>query len=353
MNKKNILHVIDSLVIGGAETLLINTVNSLPNYNNHIATLLPINDFEDKLTCKNITCLNFTKRTRILTIALKLRQIIKENKIDIIHCHLFWATLVARIACIGLDVKFIFSLHTVMSKDSFNNSKLMLWVEKLTYTNKQIVIGVSNTVLKDYNDSVGIKGESHVLYNFIDNSFFISQKKHERVNNNIIKLVAVGNIKPVKNYEYLIEVFKQIDNSKFSLDIYGEGEKKEVLKKEVSKHNLNIEFKGSSSKINSILPLYDAYVMPSLHEGFGIAPLEAMAISLPVLLSDIDVFREIANDEALFFNPTNPDDLRNILNKFANDEIDTIKMIRKGKARAALISKKEDYLKKLNAIYLD
>ena len=50
----------------------------------------------------------------------------------------------------------------------------------------------------------------------------------------------------------------------------------------------------------------DAFVYPSLHEGFGIPLLEAMACDTPVLASDIAVFHEVAGDAARFFNPLDP-----------------------------------------------
>ncbi len=50
------------------------------------------------------------------------------------------------------------------------------------------------------------------------------------------------------------------------------------------------------------MPYYDVYMMPSVSEGFGLALLEAMAVSLPCVCSDIGVFREILrDDEAAFF----------------------------------------------------
>ena len=51
------------------------------------------------------------------------------------------------------------------------------------------------------------------------------------------------------------------------------------------------------------------FVFPSLHEGFGVPLLEAMACGAPVVASDIDVFREVAGSAAIYFNPRDPDDL--------------------------------------------
>jgi len=125
------------------------------------------------------------------------------------------------------------------------------------------------------------------------------------------------------------------------------------LEDEVEKYNLNINFRGSTSQLPEILPNFDAYIMPSLFEGFGIAPLEAMAVGIPVILSNIDVFTEIAGEVALFFNPYQVEDLVSILNKIISNEIDLYSNLSNAKNRVLELSEKENYLNKLQKIYLD
>lgn len=61
-------------------------------------------------------------------------------------------------------------------------------------------------------------------------------------------------------------------------------------------------FTGYRDNVSAFLPYYDIYMMPSVSEGFGLALLEAMAVGLPCVCSDIGVFREILrDDEAAFF----------------------------------------------------
>lgn len=344
-----ILHIIDSLNRGGAENIVANTISDLKEFDHTIVLLDGKSDFE--ITSSTIYNLNHTRKHHIFRSVLKLRKIVKENKIKIVHAHLFWSTIIARIACAGLRVKFHFTIHTMMSKDSFDNSWVMTTLEKLTYRSNHIAIGVSESVLKDYDKTIGIKGESHVLYNFVNDAFFKNQPT-PKWSLKSIKLVAVGNIKPVKNYDLLIETFKKLDNSYFSLDIYGEGPALKQYQKHAKKHNLNIDFKGKNDGLDQLLSNYDIFIMPSFYEGFGIAPIEAMAIGLPVLLSDIPTFREIAAEVAHFFDPNNSQSLVELLQVIRNEKIDLNKLSALGKEKAHELSSKKRYLERLSKIYL-
>ena len=63
----------------------------------------------------------------------------------------------------------------------------------------------------------------------------------------------------------------------------------------------------------------DCFVFPSLYEGFGLPPLEAMACGCPVLVSDIPVEREVCGDAALYFNPLEPSEILRIITQYLND----------------------------------
>ncbi|HPP66324.1 MAG TPA: glycosyltransferase, partial [bacterium] len=55
----------------------------------------------------------------------------------------------------------------------------------------------------------------------------------------------------------------------------------------------------------------DLFVFPSLYEGFGLPPLEAISLRCPVILADIPVLKEIFNDTVLYFNPLSENDMAN------------------------------------------
>jgi glycosyltransferase involved in cell wall biosynthesis len=63
-----------------------------------------------------------------------------------------------------------------------------------------------------------------------------------------------------------------------------------------------------------------AFVFPSLYEGFGIPPLEAMTQGCPVLAADIPAVREASGDAALYFDPFRQDELVDAMRRIVTDD---------------------------------
>lgn len=95
----------------------------------------------------------------------------------------------------------------------------------------------------------------------------------------------------------------------------------------------------------------DAFVFPSLQEGFGIPLVEAMRCSTPIIASDIPVFREICGEGALFFNPHVDTELAEQLNAVTEPATQN-RLAAAGKERANLFSW-DEAAKKVENIYLE
>ncbi len=352
--KKTILYIIDSLERGGAEIMLVSPLPEIHrNYNIIIVTLRPENVFtKQELVCEKIYCLQMNSRTELFHVAGKLKKIISENEVTLVHSFLYWSSIVARIAC-GKKVPCVFSLATIMTAGVYKLkwfSSYTLLLERLTYRKNHFVISPTKEVLLDFDKSVGLKGKSEVLYNFVKVEFFENTIDYANQKNRL-RLVAVGNLKDVKNYQVLIEAFKFLKNFNVSLDIYGEGPEREMLQKQITSNGLAIELKGIHNKVYEVLPGYDAYVMCSYIEGFGVSAAEAMAIGLPLLLSDLKVLREISGGNALFFNPFDPQSFAKLINTIFNADTNLKCLSDKAKEIAKNNYTKEIYLQSLFKVY--
>ncbi len=358
MYKKKIIWIIDSLGKGGAETLLVNLLPSIKDkYIVHLVVLSKVNDFGFEFIQQNtasVTYLDNKGKKSFITHFFLLRKFIKQKKPDLVRSDLVYSSLLARLAT-PKNIKLYFAIHSLLSMDSFSKSKVMLFAEKLTYKKDHNLIAVSEAVLKDYDHSVGVKGKSYVLKNYISKDFYLNKKIN--YSEKIKKVVCVGNIKEVKNYQLLINTFKKYPqlNCDYTIDIYGGGTLMNELKKDAANNNLSIIFKGPAAEVFNVLKYYDAYLIPSLHEGFGISLAEAMTMGLPVIASDIPVLKETTNGLGYFFDPNSPVSLAEVLSKIKNlndAEMDAMYCQTKKAQEYALDNYSEKtYLNKLEKIY--
>ena len=130
--------------------------------------------------------------------------------------------------------------------------------------------------------------------------------------------LAVSSLDPRKNFARLIEVFNDIHDLK--LYIVGSAGRIFAQQTDKSTSNDNIRYLGRVSD-DDLLRLYNqaaCFIFPSIYEGFGLPPIEAMACGCPVLVSDIPVCREVCTDAALYFNPYDTKSIQDCINHFLN-----------------------------------
>lgn len=84
--------------------------------------------------------------------------------------------------------------------------------------------------------------------------------------------------------------------------------------------------------------LADLFVFPSLYEGFGIPPLEAMACGTPVVCSDNSSLPEVVGDAAYTFNPYDTELIREAMEKVLSDEALAASLIEKGYERVKMFT---------------
>jgi len=352
--KKTIIYIIDSLGRGGAEVMLVSTLQDVRlHYQPIIVTLAPDNAFTDQeLEGIEIICLHATGKRKVLSAAKKLKEIIREKNPSLIHSNLYWGVIVSRLAC-GHKTPHVFSLATMMTTGIYQHkwySGYTKILDLLTYRKYQAIISPTREVLDDFEKAIGLRGKNEVLYNFVMDEFFDHSIEYIAPDKGL-KLVAVGNLKDVKNYQLLVDAGKLLTQYQVSIDIYGEGPDRGVLQQQINDFGLSIQLKGLNEKIYEVLPRYDGFVMCSLVEGFGISAAEAMAIGLPLLLSDIAPLREISKGNALFFDPRDPRSFATVVKKIVDGQIDLQNLSLTGKKIAFENYTKARYLKGLLQFY--
>lgn len=318
--KKTILHFIYDLGRGGAEMMMVKVIRELKEYNNIVVTIIPKNHFGAELECDKLYCLNLKSILLFPKGAIQLRRIINKHKVDLVHSHLFWPTIIARMGT-PKKIPLLTTIHAFIATSVEYKIWYIRFLDKLTYRiRKNVIIAVAQGAKQQYFDFLHLKPyKAYSLYTFVDlrefndSRIIASPGKSEN-----FRLISVGALRIQKNLKYLLEAFTLLKNEKFELDVYGAGPLFRELQRIIDERGLKVNLKGEVRDIAGIMRHYDLFAMCSTFEGFSLSVLEAMAMKMPLLLSDIESFREQCVDTAIFF------DLNNV-----NDFVDKLRLLSK------------------------
>lgn len=351
-SNNKILHIIDSLEVGGAERLLVDTVNGLEEFDHHVISLSDKASLRTSLKGNvKFSSLGFKSKLDTLRCAREIRRYIRENKISVVHSHLVMGNILARLGT-PRNVPVFNTLHTLAGARFFSpRGGWRKWLERFSYRKRHHLIAVSNEVLSDYRASIGIKGKTTVLYNFVEDKFFVDQSK-SFVAGGDLKAVAVGTLKEAKNFRFLIEAFRHLP-PEISLEIFGDGPLRTELQVLIDQLNVNVKLRGSHPAVETILRNYDLFLMSSLYEGHPIALVEAMACGLPAVVTDIPVLREATGNHGLFYTPGNHGEFARMMKDIASGSIDINPYAAHNLEYANKIGRKSQYLSTLKRLYLD
>jgi glycosyltransferase involved in cell wall biosynthesis len=206
------------------------------------------------------------------------------------------------------------------------------------------IITVSQATADDVKKFYGRTNNVHVVHHGVDNERFGLPSEEEKVESwnmlvskypNFKKpyILYVGQIQPRKNLVRLIEAFEKVkkDNSELQLVVAGSHG---WLNKEIKDRVKESKFKESilmpGRVDDELLPaLYwhaEAYVLPSLYEGFGMPILEAFGCGCPVVTSNISSMPEVAGEAAVLVEPRSVDSIAGGINE-AIDRKDELKQL--------------------------
>lgn len=171
----------------------------------------------------------------------------------------------------------------------------------------------------------------------------------------------VGNIKPHKNLERLIEAFHELrKESQFEslkLVIIGdEISRYQGLRRAVHRHKLHkhVRFFGfvGPATLAVLYRLARVFVFPSLYEGFGLPPLEAMYFGTPVVTSNVSSLPEVVGDAAILVDPYSPASIAEGMRRALTDEELRASLRERGMARAREFSW-EHSVERIHGVYTE
>ena len=234
---------------------------------------------------------------------LKIRKIIFENDIDIVHCHTSHAHTLGYLAAFGHFAKVVvsrrvdFSIYRkgirFLSKFKYNHmcDKIIAVSSKI----REVLIkdGIKSNKINVIMDGIDTEKFKDVEYAYLYNEFNIPE--------NCKILVNVAALVPHKGQEFLIRAMKNVlkKHPETLLFIVGEGKLKDNLIKLTKELNIseNIIFTGFRKDVGAFLNIADIFIITSVEEGLCTSILDALALDKIVVATDAGGIPEVIRDE--------------------------------------------------------
>jgi glycosyltransferase involved in cell wall biosynthesis len=267
---------------------------------------------------------------------------VRRHGCRLVHVpHLFW--LPQRLPCPYVITVHDLLEHMYRARNGSNLKRtLHFHMTRRVLKNAARIFAVSQFTKSEVQNLFGIDGNRiEVIYNAIDPRFLTGhatdadrQMLVERYQITYPFLLYAGRISPHKNLVRIIEAFSALKTELAKLDVYPDL-KLIIIGDELSKHpdlrrtvvrggvQNDVRFMGFVP-IDVLRIFYDlakVFVFPSLYEGFGLPPLEAMAHGTPVLTSNTSSIPEVVGNAAVMVNPENLFEMMRALQRVLLDQM--------------------------------
>lgn len=312
-----ILHLMQSLEVGGMENGVVNIVNTIDDdYPSKIYCTKKIGNLAEKLTDPSQLVFEGDYKG-LKRSTLKLLIYCYKNKPDIIHSH-GWGTLITSyIVAKILRIKHIHGEHGTVYFDRRKDLLFQNYMLKRTNLN----LFVSKSLLNLFKEKFGVNPSNRVIYNGVNTERF----KPEGVKkSNKVLLGTIGRLVPLKNQLWLIETLANMLSETVHLMIVGSGPLKDTLIEKAKA--LGVEDKvmiyGESSKPEDLLNKFDIFILPSISEGLSNTIMEAMSSGLPIVASDVGGNSELieAGKNGMLYTSNNESEFLSKLSVLINNE---------------------------------
>jgi glycosyltransferase involved in cell wall biosynthesis len=305
---KRILHLIKGLGRGGAELLLLSAAPYLDRDRFHyeVAYVLAHKDTlvtELEEAGIPVHCLEGGSNPRWLP---RLRRLVQQQGIDLVHSHSPLVAAGARVALMGTSKKRVYTEHNVW--ESYHRATY--WANLLTFPLSNHVFAVSEHVESSIKYPGPLrflpKPPIETLYHGLDPEAIAAWVSGDGVRTELgipedaPVFGAVANFRRDKGHRYLIEaathVVREVPDAR--LVLVGQGPLEGQIRRQVRELGLerSVVFAGHRSDAPRLAGSFDVFTLASVYEGLAIALIEAMALGVPAVVTNVGGLSEVLED---------------------------------------------------------
>lgn len=308
LSVKRVLHIIDSLDLGGAQEVVLNLATCGSNrFRHEVATLHGHGIYWDRLRQAGVKVHSLSPHKFLPLYLASIPWRLIAGRPDILHCHLIPSNIIAKPLGALLGVPVIIN-HDHTNDTRRAESALLLAMDRFSNRFASHIVTVSGSC-RDFliaRESIPARDVT-LVPNAIDlRRFSPAAAGGEQARNALgvpasARIVAgVGRLNPQKNFSLFLDIAAQLA-PRFS-DLYfllaGNGPEEKMLCEKASALGIldRVIFSGYVADTRSVYLAADVLLMPSRYEGLPMTLLEAMAMGLPVVASKLDGIAEVIDD---------------------------------------------------------
>jgi len=290
---------------GGAETLVLSLTEQIIKLNYDVEVHAFANSWIAQRCAElHLPCYTIDKNleqvypVRMLPLwGKRYGQVLKQRGVDILHSHLYGATVRGAAATCWNNIVHVATQHDTYSIDEKTKSRVR-WLNLSGMLGSQLVM-ISNQMVNYYvNRGVNLK-YCCFIYNGVDNNRFKSDflsynlRYDLGVKDDEVLFVAPGRLENIKGFDVLIKAFQKVNlwntDARFRLLILGDGSERGNLEHMVNTFGLTdkVQFLGIVNNVENYLAAADVFVLGSRNEGLPCSIIEAMFTGLPIIATDV------------------------------------------------------------------
>lgn len=326
-----ILQVITSLLVGGAEKMVVDLVPKLVERGHKVdvavfnAKNMPLLSHLSE-RCPQCKVYQLGNSFYNPLIILKLRKIMKSY--DVVHTHNSSPQLFAAIANLSFGKRLITTEHSTNNRKREN--KGFLWcLDKWMYKRYERIVAISDIArnkLLEYLHWEQDCSKVITINNGVDVEMFHhaepaneEQLGFKRTSRFVVVMVA--GFREAKDQDTIVRAMRHLPKDKFELWLVGVGEREHEVKKLVQGLDLsdNVRFLGLRQDVANILRASDAVIMSSHWEGLSLSNIEGMSAGKPFIASDVNGLKEVTGGHGILFPHEDDQMLADILIHLSSD----------------------------------
>jgi glycosyltransferase involved in cell wall biosynthesis len=307
--KTSVMHITYDMRIGGTEMVIKNIIEGSDKQLFDMSIFCiesPLGPFADDLLAEGTVINSHDRKPGFdLNLIKAIRQHIKRNRINIIHCHQYTPYVYGVIAAMLTKTKVIFTEHGRFYPDSSSWKRKLInpILHRFTVATTAISLATKQALIEYENiPSTGIE----VVYNGIapltfENDKVFQLKKYYGIPDDVLCIGTIARFDPIKNHKMMLESFKIVIESGVDakLIIVGDGEERTNIEDKIKALALEekVILTGYVSKPQNLLAMMDIYLLSSLSEGTSMTLLEAMSFGKPCVVTHAGGNPEIIENE--------------------------------------------------------